>query len=232
MRRMLFGCALLAASPASADIVPVADRSDPRVLVADYIPGAAIRVEVALGQKLTVLLPPNDMIMSVDAEARSDWQIQVDQEKSDTFTLTPLRPVADSQASVQTKSHTYLFTLSSEPSADAPLYLRVVVPGQAKASAASKVPGGTIALQTSWKLTGNRELMPSSIRDDGSKIYLEWSDDQAIPAVLAIDRLKREEMVNGYMRGSVFTIDRIYDHLIFRLDKVSAEARRKPVKQR
>ena len=75
-------------------------------------------------------------------------------------------------------------------------------------------------------------MLPSSIRDDGSKTYREWSPVKAIPAVLAIDRLKREEMINGYMRGSVFTIDRVYDHLVFRLDKVFAEARRKVVKSR
>ena len=72
--------------------------------------------------------------------------------------------------------------------------------------------------------------MPSSIRDDGEKTYVEWNADQAIPAVLAIDRLGREEMINAYMRGSVFTIDRVYDHLVFRLDKVYAEARRKKAK--
>lgn len=112
---------------------------------------------------------------------------------------------------------------------DAPLYLRIMLPSAPGENGAER---SSAAPQAVWKLTGNRELMPASIRDDGTKTYLEWNADQAIPAILAIDRLKREEMINGYMRGSIFTIDRVYDHLVFRLDKVSAEARRKVVKSR
>ena len=33
-------------------------------------------------------------------------------------------------------------------------------------------------------------------------------------------------MVDGYVRGGVFTIDRIYRTLIFRIDKEKAKARR------
>jgi type IV secretion system protein VirB9 len=75
-----------------------------------------------------------------------------------------------------------------------------------------------------YNVRGNRELRPSAITDDGSKTYIEWRPDQAIPAVFALDRLKREEMVNGYMRDDVFTIDRVYDRLVFRIDRATATA--------
>ena len=35
-----------------------------------------------------------------------------------------------------------------------------------------------------------------------------------------------EEVVDGYMRGDVFTIDRVYGQLVFRIDKKRARARR------
>lgn len=229
MRLGLVALLLLSATPVKADIMPVADRADPRVLTADYISGAAIRAQVAVGATLTVLLPRGDRVLSAELTSPSDWQIEVDQDAADSFKLTPLRPAGDTRASIQTGLRTYLFTLSSAPPDDTPLYLRVLASAPSSAAPAQREAP---APQIAWKLSGNRELLPSSIRDDGSKTYLEWSPDQAIPAVLAIDRLKREEMINGYMRGSVFTIDRVYDHLVFRLDKVFAEARRKVVKSR
>jgi len=35
-----------------------------------------------------------------------------------------------------------------------------------------------------------------------------------------------EEVVDGYMRDGVFTIDRVYGELVFRIDKKRARARR------
>jgi type IV secretion system protein VirB9 len=83
-----------------------------------------------------------------------------------------------------------------------------------------------------YKLTGNKELRPSSIRDDGSKTYIQWDRDQPIPGVFALDRLGREEMVDGYMRDGTFTIDRIHDRLVFRIDDIKAEAARPSEKSR
>jgi len=227
MRWGLVILGLLTPTMALADIVPAPDRADPRVLQAEYIAGAAIRVQVAVGQNLTVLLPRNEQVVSVELSEPLEWSIKVDQETSDSFVLSPLRPAEDSQAKIVTKSHTYNLALSSDPSADPALYLRILSPGQSSVASAKST---SAPVKMVWKLSGNRELMPSSIRDDGEKTYVEWNADQAIPAVLAIDRLGREEMINAYMRGSVFTIDRVYDHLVFRLDKVYAEARRKKAK--
>ncbi|MCE7798377.1 TrbG/VirB9 family P-type conjugative transfer protein [Sphingobium sufflavum] len=84
------------------------------------------------------------------------------------------------------------------------------------------------AVEGRYKLSGNRELMPSAIGDDGFKTYMQWSPEQPLPAVFSIDALGREEMVNGYMRGDVFTIDRVYDRLKFRIDKAQLTARRLP----
>jgi type IV secretion system protein VirB9 len=220
---------LLLPVPVRADVGPGSDGADPRVMSAIYRDDKPIRVQVAVGRQLTVLLPRGDRILSTDIDEPSGWQINIDADGRDSFVLIPTRPAAETRARIRTASRTYLIDLSTNPPMDAPLYLRIVLPASKARPLAEHTTG---AADFEWKLAGNRELMPVSIRDDGTKTYLEWNPDQAIPAVLAIDRLKREEMINGYMRGSVFTIDRVYDHLVFRLDKASADARRKPVKKR
>lgn len=77
-----------------------------------------------------------------------------------------------------------------------------------------------------WKRYGNAGLLPVTIRDDGQKIYLTWSKGQPMPAVFIVNKRGREEMVNGFMRGSDFVIDDVVDHLVFRLDDGRAEAKR------
>lgn len=78
-----------------------------------------------------------------------------------------------------------------------------------------------------YSLSGARELRPAEIGDDGVRTYLRWAPEQELPAVFAINARGQEEMVDGYMRDDVFTIDRINPRLVFRIDKRVARADRR-----
>ena len=78
-----------------------------------------------------------------------------------------------------------------------------------------------------YRLSGARELRPQEIGDDGVRAYLRWSPEQELPAVFALNSRGQEEMVDGYMRQGVFTIDRINTRLVFRIDKRVARADRR-----
>lgn len=77
-----------------------------------------------------------------------------------------------------------------------------------------------------YRLSGERALRPAQIADDGIHTYIIWTEQQALPAVFAISPTGTEEMVDGYMRQGVFTIDRIHQKLVFRIDKKAAKAER------
>jgi type IV secretory pathway VirB9-like protein len=77
-----------------------------------------------------------------------------------------------------------------------------------------------------YRLSGEKSLRPARIGDDGTHMYLEWDEEQALPAVFALNALGEEEMVDGYMRSGVFTIDRVHRDLVFRIGKKRAHAKR------
>jgi type IV secretory pathway VirB9-like protein len=77
-----------------------------------------------------------------------------------------------------------------------------------------------------YRVSGERALRPEQISDDGDKTYLIWAAEQALPAVFAINAVGGEEIVDGYMRDGVFTIDRVYARLVFRIDRKVAKADR------
>lgn len=77
-----------------------------------------------------------------------------------------------------------------------------------------------------YHLKGAAMLRPIRIGDDGVHTYIQWSEEQPIPAVFALDPRGNEQLVDGYMRGDLFTIDRVYPVLVFRIDKDRTEARR------
>jgi type IV secretion system protein VirB9 len=83
----------------------------------------------------------------------------------------------------------------------------------------------------SWKVRGHRSVRPVRISDDGLRTYLEWGAEQSLPAVFAIGTTGAEEVVDGYMRGGLFVIDRVHRQLVFRIDADRAVATRRDPEQ-
>ena len=132
---------------------------------------------------------------------------------------------------VRTDQRNYLFSLSAMQSGPTISVVRIGNPTPMRLPIMSTASPIAAEERTAmWKLSGSKELLPASIRDDGTHVYIQWGATQAIPAVFAIERRGSEEMVNDYMRNGAFTIDRVYDDLVFRIDKISATARRIKVK--
>lgn len=78
----------------------------------------------------------------------------------------------------------------------------------------------------SWRLSGDTALRPARISDDGEKTYISWPEKVPMPAVFALDSKRREQLVDGYVRSGAFTIDKVYERLVFRIDRREATARR------
>ncbi len=101
----------------------------------------------------------------------------------------------------------------------------VLLPGAVPAALAQATVAAPAAPEmTSYRLKGSTSVRPSRIGDDGQRTYIQWDEDQPIPAVFAPDKRGQEQIVDGYMRGDLFTIDRVYPRLVFRIDKDMAEA--------
>lgn len=215
--------ALALTSAASAQIEPVPSPDDPRIGVVHYSSDQPIRLQTSVGSDLTVMWPAAEHIQSVTVSDPDAYQVTVSGTQDGLF-VRAVRPSASVSMSVRTEGRLYEIILSSPLASQGPYLVRIDSSSQLIRPAVWQPP--IIRVPGKFKLSGNKTLQPTSIRDDGAKIYIEWSADQAIPAVFALDKLGREEMVNGYMRAGIFTIDRIFDRLVFRIDQAQATASR------
>jgi type IV secretion system protein VirB9 len=59
-----------------------------------------------------------------------------------------------------------------------------------------------------YRLSGDKELRPSAISDDGRHTYIQWPRDRSLPAVYAIGA-RPGDLVNGGMRDDIFVIDSV-----------------------
>lgn len=210
---------------------------DGRVTVLHYAPGTPAQLTAIAGQELSVLMPRGEHVTRVTVSDPSAVRVQVPSDH-DGLILAALRPLNDIGLSVETDQQSYTFNLSVCYQGSVPWMVRVERGAGAVHNIFPQAPISTGAVEPllppgEWKLSGDKALAPAVMRDDGKKVLIQWSAVQAIPAVFARDDQGQEQMVNGYMRGDVFVIDRVFDHLVFRIDKATARADRmaKPVMQ-
>lgn len=217
--------ALLLAAPAQAQVRPHAAGGDPRLQEVDYRSDQIVRLEVAPGYQLGVEFAPDERIESVAVGNSGAWLVTASQRGNQLF-LKPTQANAATNMTVITDTRTYRFDLEPLPGplSDMAYAVRFNYPrpaGRPETAAAARA-----VVVTQYRLSGDRRLRPSAISDDGTRTYIEWPADAALPAVYAVDDRGRELLVNGMMRDGLYVIDSVSPRLAFRIDDRVARAKR------
>lgn len=214
------------ASPAAAQLSPTPGFEDPRLQTVSPAPGEAVRLVVFPNAPLTVVFRPGERVERVLLSDSGAFDVAV-VGSNDTVTISPRRADARAAMSVVTGRHVYPFEVETGSGLVAAYLVRIVDADAAFAVQPGASTGPNLAAMAgSYRLRGDPSLRPAEIADDGNKTYIRWGEYQAMPAVFGLGPTGEEEVVNGYMRGELFTIDRVYGQLVFRIDTAKAEARR------
>jgi type IV secretion system protein VirB9 len=214
------------ATAASAQVAPSPGFDDPRLQTVAYDPSRPVRLVAFPDASVTVVLLPGEQIQRIAVSDPLAFEARATG-ANDSISIRPLRADATGSLLVDTAQRRYEFELATGQGLAAAYVVRFVA-GNTAASEAPVVAqrAAPAAASTAYRLSGERTLMPSRIVDDGTRTYLEWDAYQSLPAVFGIGYNGKEEVVDGYMRDGVFTIDRVYGELIFRIDDKRARARR------
>ena len=222
--RRLAPILLLAALPgaALAQLAPTPDFDDPRLQTVAYDPARPVRLVALANSTLTVMLLPGDRIDRFVLSDPTAFDVKI-AGPGDGLNIAPLRADGAATLLVDTSLRRYEFDLATGDGLAAAYLVRFVDP---RAPARPEAQSAQAVITGEYRLSGERTLMPSRIGDDGERTYLEWGEYQSLPAVFGIGATGEEEVVDGYMREGIFTIDRVYGELVFRIDKKRAKARR------
>ena len=227
MRSVIFSLVLLASS-AAAELRPVpAEGGDPRIQTVLYDPQQVIQLQVASGYQLTLEFGPDERIETVAVGDSGAWQVTPNKRGDHLFIKSGQGGVTTNMT-VVTDSRTYNFLLSPAygPTPDMAFVVRLRFPPAAAATVADA--GSAQAEIGRYKLGGDRALRPIAIDDDGVHTYIDWAPRQTLPAIFAIDPLGKESLVNGSVRDGHYVIDGVANRLVFRIDRQTAFATRRP----
>lgn len=225
MIRLLFACALTGLSvAAAAQVLPRAERSDPRLQTIGWVEGREVTLTAMPLTGLTVMLVPGEKVVRVANADEQSLKVQVSAE-GDSVLLLPQSALDGVRVRVQTDKRTYPLRVHTEKSLLAAYLVRFTY-GSADESRDPVPSPSTSGATWTYRLKGDKSVFPVAVSDDGARTTIAFAEDQSLPAVFAIGPTGDEEVVNGYMRGELFVIDRVYQELVFRIDKKHATAAR------
>ena len=100
--------------------------------------------------------------------------------------------------------------------------------GQRSAHTGRAGAGGYAQFSFDWLLSGDPQIMPLQVFDDGVNMWLQFPPDSAWPAVFEITEAGWRP-VSHRSRGQYMIIDGIHGHLALRGGHLQGEIKRKPV---
>jgi len=203
-----------------------ASSENPHVLTLEYGPDRVYPVEVLAGIGTLISFSPDEEVRTVKLSAPDSYRVTVTPDGTG-LSVREARPVERVAMSVDTSERHYDFALSAATTTAAPYlvgfqYAPVAAPLEGQSGEAGTADGPV----TSYRLSGKRSVRPQSVTDDGKHTYIIWNNDQSLSAVFGEDSSGGEQTADGYMRNGVYTIDRVYNRLIFRVDRAEARAQR------
>jgi type IV secretion system protein VirB9 len=203
---------------------PPPEAGDSRIQTVDYDAGRIVQLQGAPGYQLTVELSPDEQVQNVAVGDSSAWQVSVNRSGDHLF-LKPTQSDVATNMTVITSVRVYNFDLVplAGPSPDMAYTVRFRYP-QPVATAVATEQFLPAHLPANYKLSGDRSLRPSSVRDDGRTIYVSWPSDRPFPAVYAVRDTGEEVLVDAMVRDDVMVIDGIARRLVFRIDNRVATA--------
>ncbi|MGN6588976.1 MAG: TrbG/VirB9 family P-type conjugative transfer protein, partial [Sphingomicrobium sp.] len=77
-------------------------------------------------------------------------------------------------------------------------------------------------LHFDWNTKGNGKLLPTRVFDDGSALFLAWSHDTPLPAILTMSEDRKEGPLNYRMDGDYIVIAPIPQNVVLRYGNKTA----------
>lgn len=233
---LLAALTLAAAAPAPA---PAAAPRDGRITTVRYDADAIVRIPVRQGIQAAIAFAEDEQIENVAIGDSAAWQVTPNKRTNLLF-VKPLAVRAQTNMTVVTDRHTYLFDLVAGPALPPIYVLRFAYPDEPKlaskgtgnaslgqpavtdeeAEAAAGVvkPAASdpASLNFAWKTKGKPALIPVRVYDDGQATFLAWSPRTPIPAIQIRNNAGVEGPVNYAVRDDVIVIDGVPGVIVLR----------------
>lgn len=210
--------------------------SDARMQEVEYDPDKIVNIIGKNGIQTMLIFDDDERIENIAVGDSAAWQVTPNKRANRLF-VKPTMVNADTNLTVITNRHEYLFQLKTQRGDALPMYsLRFVYPKAPEEPASrgaieiaeSPPPAHPVSvvektrvteLNYGWKMKGAKSLFPDRIFDDGQFVYLRWGEDVTPPAIFELQPDGTQSPVNQSVQDGYVVIDHVPPELMLRLGK-------------
>ncbi|EEZ95947.1 P-type conjugative transfer protein VirB9 [Legionella longbeachae] len=204
--------------------IPKSYAQDTRVKHVVFEDNNVVSVDASTFTSTQIVFSKHESILDVEGGDTSSWIVTHHNNLPNMMFIKPTTLASNTNMTVVTNKHTYYFHLLSnkELKSDAvsTLYaIKFVYPAeeqaiwkakQKEASLKNSKPKNPKTLNWNYHFSGNSQIMPAHVYDDGTFTYLELQKNQPVPAIFAVDDHQgKEAIVNTRRQGNVLVIQRL-----------------------
>ena len=233
MIRLTAACALALAAVS----IPV-HAADERLVEVRYDAAKVYRLEGRTKVQAMIRFGEDEAIENVAIGDSDAWQITPNKRANLLF-VKPLAARANTNMTVVTNKHTYLFELIASPAAQ-PMYVLsfkypdppkpIALPGSQMAASDAAGPEQPSSanvdpadLNFAWSKSGDDKLLPENVFDDGEATFLSWPEGRPVPAILITNAAGTEGPVNFSVRGTTIVVEGVPSMIVLRSGKNKAQ---------
>ena len=207
---------------------------DSRIRVMVYNPDDVFKFTGYYGYQASIELASNEEVVSISMGDTTSWQIVP---AGHRIFIKPMEPEATTDLTLITNKRTYFFELYAEETTDIRdpgmvFNVKFIYPDEEEedhlrtfAKSSSKGPDLNHPKNFNfyYSISGNEEIAPIKIFDDGEFTYLQFRDkNNEIPAIFAVDEELMESMVNFRLdpnNSNLVVVEQVFKKLTLRAGK-------------
>lgn len=181
--------------------------TDNRIRVMVYHPDDVFKFIGYYGYQASIELAKNEEVVSLSMGDTTSWQIVPE---GNRIFIKPIEHDATTNMTLITNKRTYFFELYAQETKDIRdpnmvFNVRFIYPDEESEEHIKSYTQSSGSLDLShpehynfnYSISGNEEIAPVKVFDDGEFTYLQFRDKNAeLPAIFAVDEELRESMVN------------------------------------
>ena len=215
MRRLL-ALALLVLTAAR---LPEPGATDPHIQSIGYVADEVVLLQGALGWQIMIEFGPDERIENVSIGDALAWQVTPNKKARNLF-LKPLIKNAQTNMTVVTDKRRYAFSLETTARLrTTPWVVRFEYPREVVAAIEEPPLPPAVPLNFAYRMSGEGDLLPARVWDDGLMTYFEFAAEKSIPAIFAGGPGKDESLVNSMTRGRVIIVQQTAGRFTLRTGK-------------
>ncbi|MDF1796457.1 MAG: TrbG/VirB9 family P-type conjugative transfer protein [Coxiellaceae bacterium] len=204
-----------------ASQVPSQYLDDQRIRWINYSPSNVVLVTAAAFTATQIVFAHNETIENIQSGDIDAWTVNVQKRLPNMLFLKPTMLGSDTNMTVVTNKRSYYFHLISKKLTNATkLTYAIHFTNPAKKSVAYLTHGAILAGKKNWNYSysGDKQLLPLRVYDDGRFTYLQLSSHQNLPAIFVVNNRKgHEAVVNFRRKGRMLIIQQVAPQFSLRL---------------